>query len=87
MTARTPAPPEPMPPAPEAYPVGLRLAGRRVLVVGGGQVAQRRLPSLLDAHADVVLVSPEVTPAVEGMVTAPPGGPARGSLQIGRAHV
>jgi uroporphyrin-III C-methyltransferase/precorrin-2 dehydrogenase/sirohydrochlorin ferrochelatase len=75
-----PLPPhEPMPPAPEAYPVGLRLAGRRVLVVGGGQVAQRRLPSLLDAHADVVLVSPEVTPAVEGMVTAP--GAAGGSLR------
>lgn len=27
-----------------AYPVGLRLSGRRVVVLGGGQVAQRRLP-------------------------------------------
>jgi uroporphyrin-III C-methyltransferase/precorrin-2 dehydrogenase/sirohydrochlorin ferrochelatase len=51
----------------EPYPAGLRLAGRRVVVVGGGQVAQRRLPGLLAAHADVVLVAPDVTPAVEAM--------------------
>ena len=50
------------------YPVGLRLAGRRVVVVGGGQVAHRRVAGLLEAHADVVLVSPEVTPALEALV-------------------
>jgi uroporphyrin-III C-methyltransferase/precorrin-2 dehydrogenase/sirohydrochlorin ferrochelatase len=49
------------------YPSGLRLEGRRVLVVGGGHVAQRRVPRLLAAGADVVLVSPETTPAVEGL--------------------
>ena len=49
------------------YPVGLRLGGRRVLVVGGGHVAQRRVPALVAAGADVVVVSPEVTPALEGM--------------------
>lgn len=49
------------------YPVGLRLAGRRVLVVGGGHVAQRRVPALLAAGAEVVVVSPVVTPALEGM--------------------
>lgn len=50
-----------------AYPVGLRLAGRRVVVLGGGQVAQRRLPALIKAGADVRLVSPSVTPSVEAM--------------------
>jgi uroporphyrin-III C-methyltransferase/precorrin-2 dehydrogenase/sirohydrochlorin ferrochelatase len=50
------------------YPVGLRLAGRKVLVVGGGNVAQRRVPTLIAAGADVHLVSPEVTPAIEGQV-------------------
>ncbi|NLU66302.1 uroporphyrinogen-III C-methyltransferase [Streptomyces sp. HNM0574] len=50
-----------------AYPVGLRLAGRRVVVVGGGTVAQRRLPALLAAGADVTLVAPEATPSVEAM--------------------
>lgn len=59
----------PMPETP-AYPVGLRLAGRRVVVVGGGTVAQRRLPALLAAGADVVLVAPETTPAVEAMAEA-----------------
>ncbi|GAB3668079.1 uroporphyrinogen-III C-methyltransferase [Nocardioides korecus] len=50
------------------YPVGLRLAGRRVLVVGGGSVAQRRVPGLLVAGAVVEVVAPQVTPAIEGLV-------------------
>jgi uroporphyrin-III C-methyltransferase/precorrin-2 dehydrogenase/sirohydrochlorin ferrochelatase len=41
-----------------------------VLVVGGGHVAQRRVPRLLAAGADVVVVSPETTPAVEGLAGA-----------------
>lgn len=49
------------------YPAGLRLAGRRVVVVGGGHVAQRRVPALIAAGARVVVVSPEVTPAIEGL--------------------
>ncbi|MEU3961657.1 uroporphyrinogen-III C-methyltransferase [Streptomyces buecherae] len=50
-----------------AYPVGLRLSGRRVVVIGGGQVAQRRLPTLIAAGADVVLISSSATPSVEAM--------------------
>ena len=50
------------------YPVGLRLAGRRVVVVGGGNVAQRRVPTLIAAGAEVYVVSPVVTPAIEGLV-------------------
>ncbi|MBF6048728.1 uroporphyrinogen-III C-methyltransferase [Streptomyces sp. NRRL B-1677] len=53
-----------------AYPVGLRLAGRRVVVLGGGQVAQRRLPALIAAGADVLLISPSATPSVEAMADA-----------------
>ncbi|MYV44214.1 uroporphyrinogen-III C-methyltransferase [Streptomyces sp. SID2888] len=52
------------------YPVGLRLLGRRVVVLGGGQVAQRRLPALIAAGADVLLVSPEATPSVEALADA-----------------
>ena len=48
------------------YPSGLMLSGRRVIVVGGGHVAQRRVPALLAAGADVTVVSPTVTPAIEG---------------------
>lgn len=53
-----------------AYPVGLRLAGRRVVVLGGGQVAQRRLPALLASGAEILLVSPAATPSVEAMATS-----------------
>lgn len=58
-------------PAPDNhYLVGLDLAGRRVVLVGGGTVAQRRLPRLLAAGAAVELISPETTPAVSAMADA-----------------
>lgn len=56
-------------PAHPPYPVALQLRGRQVLVVGGGHVAQRRVPGLLGSGAVVRLVSPEVTPALEGMAS------------------
>src|SRR5688572_14090539 len=49
------------------YLSGLILTDRKVVVVGGGHVAQRRVPSLIAAGARVTVVSPEVTPALEGM--------------------
>ncbi|MEU0690948.1 uroporphyrinogen-III C-methyltransferase [Streptomyces uncialis] len=60
----------PSPASDPAYPVGLRLTGRRVVVLGGGQVAQRRLPALIAAGADVQLISPSATPSVEAMADA-----------------
>lgn len=52
------------------YLVGLDLTGRRVVVVGAGTVAQRRLPRLVAAGADVLIIAPEATPAVEAMAAA-----------------
>jgi uroporphyrin-III C-methyltransferase/precorrin-2 dehydrogenase/sirohydrochlorin ferrochelatase len=52
------------------YLVGLDLAGRRVVVIGGGTVAQRRLPRLVSAGAAVELISPETTPSVSAMADA-----------------
>jgi uroporphyrin-III C-methyltransferase/precorrin-2 dehydrogenase/sirohydrochlorin ferrochelatase len=46
------------------YPLFVDLAGRRVVVVGGGAVAVRRLPDLLDAGADVSVVAPSVDPGI-----------------------
>ncbi|MEV6316897.1 uroporphyrinogen-III C-methyltransferase [Streptomyces sp. NPDC051776] len=66
MTENAAGAPTPYP----AYPVGLRLAGRRVVVLGAGQVAQRRLPGLLAAGADVSVISPSATPSVEAMADA-----------------
>jgi uroporphyrin-III C-methyltransferase/precorrin-2 dehydrogenase/sirohydrochlorin ferrochelatase len=50
-----------------AYLVGLRLTGKKVVVVGGGTVAQRRLPLLIANGADVQVITRTATPAVEGM--------------------
>ena len=46
------------------YPLLIDLTGRRVLIVGGGPVAERKLDSLVEAGASVVVVSPEVTRAI-----------------------
>jgi len=49
-------------PAEQAYyPLFADLQGRRCLVVGGGLVAQRKVTTLLDYGASVVVVSPTVT--------------------------
>ena len=50
------------------YLAGLDLTGRRVVVVGGGTVAQRRLPRLVASGAAVELISPSTTPSVQTMV-------------------
>jgi uroporphyrin-III C-methyltransferase/precorrin-2 dehydrogenase/sirohydrochlorin ferrochelatase len=50
-----------------AYLVGLRLVGKKVVVVGGGTVAQRRLPLLIATGANVHVISRTATRAVEAM--------------------
>ncbi|MFG1989779.1 uroporphyrinogen-III C-methyltransferase [Actinoplanes sp. NPDC048988] len=52
------------------YPLGLKLTGRRVLMVGGGAVATRRVPALIAAGARVEIVSPDLSPALHGLVDA-----------------
>jgi siroheme synthase-like protein len=47
------------------FPVFLRLAGRKVLVVGGGTVAASKLPGLQKASARVTVVAPEIHPEIE----------------------
>lgn len=42
------------------YPILLNLRGRRVVIVGGGEVALRKLKDLLDAGAIITLVAPEL---------------------------
>ncbi len=49
------------------YPLFLDLTGRRVVVVGGGRVATRRIGALLEAGADVHVVAPGVTDALAGL--------------------
>ena len=47
------------------YPIYLNLAGKGCLVVGGGQVAERKTATLLEYEAKVRLVSPEVTRCID----------------------
>jgi uroporphyrin-III C-methyltransferase / precorrin-2 dehydrogenase / sirohydrochlorin ferrochelatase len=54
----------------EAYLLGLRLWGRRVVVIGGGAVAARRIPRLLAVGADVLVVSPQVTASLQDLAAA-----------------
>src|SRR5689334_7031630 len=71
--------------APPIYPLSLRLEGRRVLVVGGGPVALRRVAGLREAGAEIVVVAPWLTPALadladRGLITAHRRGYQPGDL-------
>lgn len=44
---------------PASYPIHLELSGRRVLVVGAGRVATRKIERLVDTGARLVVVAPE----------------------------
>ena len=49
------------------YPIFLDLSGRRCVVVGGGEVANRKARKLLQARARVVVISPEIQPDLESV--------------------
>src|SRR5215813_7558061 len=46
------------------FPLFLKLAGRKVLVVGGGPVALGKIRALLETGAVVSVVAPEVVPEI-----------------------
>lgn len=52
------------------YPVNLRLAGRRVLVVGGGKVARARVLGLREAGAQVDVVAPRLDDELDALARA-----------------
>jgi siroheme synthase-like protein len=49
------------------YPVGLILAGRRVLVVGGGKVAADKVRNVAACGADVTVVAPTIDDAIRSL--------------------
>ncbi len=50
-------------------PIFLDVTGRECVVVGGGEVAARKVESLLEAGARVTVVSPALSPSLEAMVS------------------
>ena len=44
------------------YPIFLNISGKRCVVVGGGQVAHRKIRTLLEHNADVQVISPDLCP-------------------------
>ena len=49
------------------FPLFLRLAGKRVLVVGAGNVATKKIADLVEAGADVIVVAPADGNAIPGV--------------------
>jgi precorrin-2 dehydrogenase/sirohydrochlorin ferrochelatase len=47
------------------YPVFLKLEGRKVLVVGGGLIAEQKIEGVLRSATDVTIVAPRITPRLE----------------------
>ena len=52
------------------FPIFLKLAGRRSLVVGGGTIGEGKIASLLEAGAETLVVAPEVTEKVKDWASA-----------------
>ena len=46
------------------FPLFLRLEGKRILVVGGGAVAEKKALDLVDAGAKVTVVAPEISEVI-----------------------
>lgn len=52
------------------YPVYLNLKRKRVVVIGGGEVAERKVASLLDTGASITVVSPQITERLASLANA-----------------
>ena len=46
------------------YPIFLKLEGHKVLIVGGGLVAEQKIEAVLRSATDVTVVSPQITPRI-----------------------
>ena len=55
---------------PRFLPVGLRVEGRKCLVIGGGEVGTRKVRTLLRAGAVVTVVSPAVSEELSNQIEA-----------------
>jgi uroporphyrin-III C-methyltransferase/precorrin-2 dehydrogenase/sirohydrochlorin ferrochelatase len=52
------------------YPLHLDVRGKKVLVVGAGVVAERRIAALLSQRADLIVVAPDATARIRALAEA-----------------
>ena len=52
---------------PAYYPVFLNLAGKRCVIIGGGTIAEGKISTLKETGAQVTIISPDATPAIQKM--------------------
>jgi hydroxymethylbilane synthase len=57
--------------SPTLFPIYLKLEGRLCVVIGGGQVAARKISALLDSGARVRVVAPEVCAEIRAALSRP----------------
>jgi siroheme synthase-like protein len=50
---------------PSYYPVYLNLAGKKCVILGGGLVAEGKVPALLDAGVKLTVISPQATRRIQ----------------------
>jgi len=50
---------------PSYYPVYLNLAGKKCVILGGGLVAEGKIPALLDAGVKLTVISPQATLSIQ----------------------
>lgn len=51
------------------FPLFLDLRDKKIVVIGGGNIAQRRIETLLFFGATIHVIAPELTPALEALAT------------------
>jgi precorrin-2 dehydrogenase/sirohydrochlorin ferrochelatase len=49
------------------YPIAVNLNGKHCVVVGGGRVAERRIAGLREQGAQITLIAPEASPALQAL--------------------
>jgi siroheme synthase-like protein len=52
------------------YPIFLNINGRKCVVIGGGQVALRKVKALLEHGADIWVISPDICPELSDLANS-----------------
>src|SRR5580698_6683 len=54
----------------DLFPIFLKIAARRCVVIGGGNLAEAKIESLRAAHAKVIVISPTASTRIADLATA-----------------